>query len=261
MAGAAAFADRLGLPIRDLALLEQALVHSSWQHEHREGAPGDNERLEFLGDAVVSLVVSTALYRRHVGDDEGLLSARRAAIVSAAGLARLAVRLDLGRYLLLGEGEAARGARRRSSLLAASFEALTGAIYLDLGWTATRDWLLDLAAPELAADTHEVTLKSPKSRLQEWTQRSTGARPQYSIVEAVGPDHAKRFVIEVIVNGAALGRGEGPSRRIAETAAATEALEHLRSTEPVAVEPDPPVSSSTGAPAPSEPSATGRGTA
>jgi ribonuclease-3 len=260
VAGAAAFADRLGLPIRDLALLEQALVHSSWQHEHREGAPGNNERLEFLGDAVVSLVVSTALYERHAGDDEGVLSARRAAIVSAAGLARLAARLDLGRYLLLGEGEAARGARRRASLLAASFEALTGAIYLDLGWTATRDWLVALAAPELAADTHEITLKSPKSRLQEWTQRSTGGRPQYSVVEAVGPDHAKRFVIEVVVNGAPLGRGEGSSRRIAETAAASQALERLRSSEPVAVELDAPVPAPTDAAVPAEPSAAGQAT-
>jgi ribonuclease-3 len=241
VAGAAAFADRLGLPIRDLALLEQALVHSSWQHEHREGASGDNERLEFLGDAVVSLAVSTALYERHATDDEGVLSARRAAIVSAAGLARLATRLDLGRYLHLGEGEAARGARRRASLLAASFEAVTGAIYLDLGWAATRDWLLALAGPELAADTQEVSLKSAKSRLQEWTQRATGGRPRYSVVEAAGPDHAKQFVIEVAVEGETLGRGQGPSRRIAETAAASEALERLRAREPAAVELEAPV--------------------
>ena len=241
MAGAAAFADRLGLPIQDLALLEQALVHSSWLHEHPEAAAGNNERLEFLGDAVVSLAVSTALYERHGTDDEGVLSARRAAIVSSPGLARLAARLDLGQYLLLGEGEAARGARRRASLLAASFEAVTGAIYLDLGWAAARDWLLTLAAPELSADTHEGNLKSPKSQLQEWTQRSTGARPQYRVVDAVGPDHAKHFRIEVVVDGVPLGSGEGSSRRIAETAAAATALATLRSRGAGPVELDPPV--------------------
>ena len=107
MRPAEAFATRIGLPVRDLDLLEQALVHSSWHHEHRDAAPGHNERLEFLGDAVVNLAISEALYTRHPDDDEGYLSARRAAIVSTTGLSRLASRLDLGSSLLLGEGEAA----------------------------------------------------------------------------------------------------------------------------------------------------------
>jgi ribonuclease III len=225
---ASAFAERLGLPIRDLALLEQALVHSSWLHEHREGARGHNERLEFLGDAVVNLAMSEALFARHPDDDEGVLSARRAVIVSATGLARLATRLDLGRHLLLGEGEAARGGRRRPSLLAQSFEAVAGAVYLDLGWDATRDWLIGLASPELEADAPIVALKSPKSRLQEWTQRMTGTRPQYRVLEAVGPDHDKLFRIEVRVEGEVLGSGEGPSRRVAETQAAAQAIDALR---------------------------------
>jgi len=225
---AAAFAERLGLPIRDLDLLEQALVHTSWLHEHRETVRGHNERLEFLGDAVVGLAISETLYARHPDDDEGILSARRAGIVSAIGLSRLAARLDLGSHLLLGEGEAARDARRRPSLLAQSFEAVVGAVYLDLGWEATRSWLVELAAPELDADPSIVALKSPKSRLQEWTQRTTGGRPLYRVLEAVGPDHEKVFRIEVQVDGEVLGAGEGPSRRIAETAAAMRALEALR---------------------------------
>src|SRR5262249_12230530 len=139
-----------------------------------------------------------------------------------------AMRLDLGAYLLLGEGEALRGGRRRPSLLASSFEALSGAIYLDLGWTATRDWIITLAEPELVADAAVTTLKSPKSRLQEHTQRSTGDRPVYRLLEASGPDHEKHFRIEVTVDGRILGRGEGSSRRLAETAAAAEALEALR---------------------------------
>ncbi len=223
-----ALTERLGLPIRDRDLLAQALVHSSWLHEHPDAARGHNERLEFLGDAVVSLAVSEALYRRHPTDDEGVLSARRAAIVSTPGLARLAARMDLGSFLLLGEGEAQRGGRVRPSLLASAFEALVGALYLDLGWDAAREWIVGWAADEIAADSALTTLKSPKSRLQEHTQRTTGDRPLYRLLEAVGPDHEKQFQIEVVVGGRVLGVGEGPSRRIAETSAAAEAIEVLR---------------------------------
>ncbi len=228
MRSAAALAERLGLPVRDLDLLEQALVHSSWLHEHPDEARGHNERLEFLGDVVISLAISEALYAAYPTDDEGLLSTRRASIVSATGLSRLAVRIDLGSVLLLGEGEAQRGGRRRPSLLASGFEAVTGALYLDLGWERTRDWLQALAAPELANDAPGLMLKSPKSRLQEYTQRRTGSRPDYRIVEASGPDHEKLFRIEVWIDDRPLGTGEGPSRRVAETAAALQALEEIR---------------------------------
>jgi len=223
-----AFAQSIGLPVRDLDLLEQALVHSSWHHEHRDATIGHNERLEFLGDAVVNLAISEALYRRHPDDDEGYLSARRAMIVSTTGLARLAGRIDLGSALLLGEGEAQRSGRLRPLLLASTFEAVAGALYLDLGFDRVRDWLIELAEPELAADAPIGTLKSPKSRLQEYTQRRSGDRPSYRLVEATGPDHEKSFRIEVWVDGELLGVGEGPSRRTAETAAAAEALERLR---------------------------------
>ncbi len=225
---AGALAARLGLPIRDLALLERALVHSSFLHEHRDLAAGHNERLEYLGDAVVSLSVSDALYRRHPDDDEGVLSARRAAIVSTTGLARLANRIDLGTFLLLGEGETQRGGRRRPSLLASAFEAVVGAVYLDLGYAAASAWLLELAEPELASEVPVGSLKSPKSRLQEFTQRMTGERPLYRVVAASGPDHLRTFRIEVEIAGEVVGSGEGPSRRQAETAAAEEALETVR---------------------------------
>ena len=230
MRPAQAFADRLGLSIRDLDLLEQALVHSSWHHEHQDGARGHNERLEFLGDAVVNLAISAALYARHPTDDEGYLSARRAAIVSTVGLARLASRIELGEYLLLGEGEAQRSGRRRPSLLASTFEAVAGAIYLDLGFPPVRDWLIRLAEPELSAESPIGSLKSPKSRLQEYTQRHSGERPSYRLLAATGPDHEKSFRIEVWVDGQLLGTGEGPSRRIAETDAASQAMDRLRVT-------------------------------
>jgi ribonuclease III len=218
----------LGLPVRDLDLLEQALVHSSWLHEHPDAARGHNERLEFLGDVVVNLTISEALYARHPADDEGALSARRAAIVSTSGLARLAGRIGLGADLLLGEGESQRSARRRPSLLASSFEALTGALYLDLGYGPVRDWLVGLASPELESEAPILSFKSPKSRLQEYTQRRTGARPEYRLLEATGPDHEKSFLIEVWVDGEMLGVGEGASRRAAETAAAAQAIDRIR---------------------------------
>jgi ribonuclease-3 len=225
---AAALAERLGLPVGDSDLITQALVHTSWLHEHPDDAAGHNERLEFLGDAVVNLAISDALFAAHPADDEGILSARRASIVSTVGLARLAHRIDLGSTLFLGEGEAQRGGRRRPSILASAFEALAGALYLVVGFDVTRDWLVSLAAPEIAMDAPISTLKSPKSRLQEFTQRQTGSRPEYHVVDATGPDHEKLFQIQVFVEGRPLGTGVGPSRRVAETAAAQRAIEVLR---------------------------------
>jgi ribonuclease-3 len=225
---AAALAERLGLRVGDSDLIEQALVHTSWLHEHPDAAAGHNERLEFLGDAVVNLAFSEALFAAHPSDDEGMLSARRASIVSTVGLARLAGRIDLGSSLYLGEGEAQRGGRRRPSILASAFEALAGALCLELGYDLTRDWLLEIAAPEISLDAPLSSLKSPKSRLQEYTQRRTGSRPEYHVVDATGPDHEKLFQIEVLVDGRPLGVGVGPSRRIAETAAAQRAMETLR---------------------------------
>ncbi|MDQ3128214.1 MAG: ribonuclease III [Chloroflexota bacterium] len=223
-----AVADRLGLPVRDLDLLEQGLMHSSWFHEHPDAARGHNERLEFLGDAVVNLAISEALYERHPGEDEGALSARRAAIVSTTGLARLAGRIQLGADLMLGEGESRRSGRRRPSLLASSFEALAGVLYLDLGYDAVRAWLVDLSGPELMLEAPVLSLKSPKSRLQEYTQRRSGDRPSYRLLDASGPDHEKSFRIEVWVDGEMMGVGEGASRRVAETAAAGQAVERIR---------------------------------
>ena len=149
--------------IRDLGLLEQALTHSSWVHEHPGEANGHNERLELLGDAVVNLAIATALHDRHPEDDEGVLSARRAAIVSATGLARLAERLDLGAHLRLGEGEARSGGRDRPLLLASGLEAVAGAIYLDLGWETARDWLIGLARPEIDATSAGRRSRAPRA--------------------------------------------------------------------------------------------------
>ncbi len=225
-AAAAQLAESLGLHFRDLSLLAQALVHSSYTNE-RPAAGESNERLEFLGDAVLSLIVSEMLWRRHPDEDEGSLTTRRAAIVSAPALAGIAERLDLGSYLLLGQGAQQVGERRRQSVLAAVFEAVVGAVYLEFGLEQTRRWLLEVAAPELEAERSLSSLKAPKSVLQERGYALHGVAPRYSVLRAEGPAHERHYLVEVSLAGRTLGRGEGRNRREAETAAAIEALDRL----------------------------------
>jgi ribonuclease-3 len=220
-------ADRLGLHFDDPALLTEALVHSSYVNEHPEGAARSNERLEFLGDAVLSLVMSEALFKRHRDEQEGVLTTRRAAVVSTQGLARIARRLGIGEALVLGQGAENSGERHRASVLAGLFESIVAAIYLDQGLAAARAFILEAAAPELEAALPADALKAPKSRLQEHAFAATGRAPAYRIVSSDGPDHARHFVVEVSVEGQVLGTGEGRSRREAETNAAESALEQL----------------------------------
>jgi ribonuclease-3 len=224
---AVALADRLGLEFDDLALLTEALVHSSYVNEHPEASTESNERLEFLGDAVLSLVMSDALFKRHRDEPEGRLTTRRAAIVSTRGLARIARRLEIGDALVLGQGAENSGERRRSSVLAGLFESIVAAIYLDQGLEAARRFILDAAVLELEAALPIDALKAPKSRLQEHTFAATGRAPAYRIVSSDGPDHDRHFVVEVAIEGDVIGLGEGHSRREAETHAAEAALEHL----------------------------------
>lgn len=226
MAPAKELAERLGLQFDDLSLLSQALVHSSYLHE-QPSAGQSNERLEFLGDSVISLIVSELLWKRYPTEDEGSLTTRRAAIVSARGLARIAQRLQLHDYLVLGLGATAAGERSRKSVLAATFEAVTGAIYLEHGLERTRDWLLQVAAPELEDKPGVEELKPPKSALQELSYARTGRAPQYRLVSDEGPPHAKQYVVEAVVGGRVLGHGEGRNRRDAETEAARQALLQL----------------------------------
>ncbi len=222
---AAQLAARLGLTLRDPSLLEQAFVHSSYVNEHAELGLTSNERLEYLGDTVVSLIISEALWHRHPDESEGELTTRRAAIVSTRGLARIAARIDLGSLLRVGQGAERSGERRRGSVLAASLEAVVAAIYLDHGLEEARRDLLDWAAPELDAAIHAT--KPPKSRLQEHAFATTGRPPVYDLISASGPDHAKHYVVEVRIDGRPLGRGEGRNLRDAESQAALEALGRL----------------------------------
>ncbi len=224
MEAAAALARRLTLPFEDLDRLQEALIHSSYPNEHPELAARSNERLEFLGDAVIALIISEALHARYPEEEEGHLTARRAALVSTDALATFARRIDLGDFLVLGQGAQRTREWERASILASTFEALVAAIYLDLGLATTRVWLLGVADAELSAATDATSLTAPKSRLQAIGYARDGHAPIYRIVSAEGPEHAKHYVVDVLIGQAVVGRGEGPSRRQAETRAAEAAL-------------------------------------
>ncbi|MFN8518481.1 MAG: ribonuclease III [Chloroflexota bacterium] len=227
MAAAAGLEARLGHAFQDPRLLEQALTHSSYVNEHPDPPLIANERLEFLGDAVLSLVISEALWDRHPDDAEGVLTARRAAIVSARDLARIAARIDLGEYLQLGQGAERSGERARGSVLASTFEAVVAAVHLDGGLEAARQLVLRLCGPELDQPLAPVALKPPKSRLQELAYRRVGRPPSYRVLAVDGPAHDRRYEVDVVLDGAVLGTGRGRSRRDAETQAAAMALEQL----------------------------------
>jgi ribonuclease III len=229
MAPAEELAERLGLQFSDLTLLNQSLIHSSYLHE-QPSAEKSNERLEFLGDSVIGLIISEALWQRYPDDDEGSLTTRRAAIVSARGLSRICQRLELADFLSLGLGAAAAGERQRKSVLAALFEAVTGAIYLEFGLDRTRHWLLEVAEPELSESPTLEALKPAKSVLQELSYARTGRAPHYRLVSDDGPAHARHYVVEAVVGGEVLGHGTGRSRREAETEAAGEAVRALEQT-------------------------------
>ncbi|HYN63858.1 MAG TPA: ribonuclease III, partial [Candidatus Limnocylindrales bacterium] len=186
-------ADRLGIVLRDPEAIRQALVHSSYFNENPQAVAGHNERLEFLGDAVIGLIVSRLLYERFPDEDEGSLTARRASLVNRDALAGLALEVGLDRYLLLGRGEAEAGGAARPSLLAGAFEALAGAIFLSEGPDATSAWLLRLMDAQLPGADGAEPPKSAKSRLQEWSQREHRIKPHYELVSTSGPAHDQTF--------------------------------------------------------------------
>jgi ribonuclease-3 len=219
--------ERLGIVLRDPEAIRQAFVHSSFLNENPGAAPGHNERLEFLGDAVIGHVVSRLLYDRFPGDDEGLLTARRAALVNRDSLAAIALGLGLDRYLLLGRGEAGGGGAARPSLLAATFEALAGALAVGEGFGPTQRWLRRIFAALIAPAGMTEPPKSAKSRLQEWTQRHHHQKPRYAVTEVSGPSHRQAFTVAAIVDGREMGIGHGSSRQRAEENAAAVALTQL----------------------------------
>lgn len=220
--------EHLGLALSDPELVRQAFVHSSYFNENPTAVAGHNERLEFYGDAVIGLAVSRLLYDRYPAEDEGVLTARRAALVNRDALAGIALGLGLDRHLLLGRGETDAGGATRPSVLAACFEALAGALSLSEGNEATERVLMRLFEARLdSRDAVEGPPKSAKSRLQEWMQRHHGTKPVYHLVSTHGPPHDQVFGIEVRFDDRVVGAGIGSSRQRAEEAAADAALAGL----------------------------------
>jgi ribonuclease III len=223
---------RLGIKFRSAEFLAEALVHRSYLNEAPHEGVASNERLEFLGDAVLGLVVARWLFERFPDLPEGQLTRLRAAIVKWESLARVAARFDLGAYLVLGRGEEATGGRSRPQTMARTVEAIIGAVFLDKGFAATERWLLKLLDPELDALRGGELADDAKSRLQHAAQRYYSTTPRYHVVSAIGPDHEKTFTIEVLLEGRPYGRGVGKTKRVAEQQAAEEALAAIRSERP-----------------------------
>jgi ribonuclease III len=222
-------AERLGIDPADPELIRQAFVHSSFHNENPTAVSGHNERLEFYGDAVIGLTVSRLLYDRFPDEDEGFLTARRAALVNRDALAALALEIGIDRYLRLGRGEADAGGATRPSVLAGAFEAMAGALSLSEGPDRTERVLASLFLPQLEAlPKLDGPPKSAKSRLQEWTQRHHGIKPVYQLAGTSGPPHEQHFSVVVTLGGQSLGAGSGSSRQRAEEQAAEAALETLR---------------------------------
>jgi ribonuclease-3 len=219
---------RLHYRFRDVGLLEHALTHKSKAHEDATGGVADNESLEFLGDAVLGFVIADVLFREFPEWDEGQKSKTKAALVSTATLARLAERLQLGDHLLLGRGEEKTGGRRKQALLADGYEALIAAIYLDGGVEDVRQFIRrEFSALLDEARRHGVIAGDFKSGLQELVQARNRPLPEYRLVSTLGPDHQKRFEVEVVIGGEPLARGTGRSKKDAEQEAARLALINL----------------------------------
>ena len=219
----------LGVRFQDPELLTQSLVHTSFVNEQPQATQAANERLEFLGDAFLGYVVAAELFRRHPDMSEGQLTAARASLVNRDALARVAQRLSLGDFLLLGQGEEATRGRDRPSNLADALEALIGAVLLDRGAEEARELTLRLMAPGLDRLEREGVIPDAKTQIQELVQRSGGMRPTYRVVREAGPDHAKHFLVEALVGDRVVGRGAGNSKADAEQSAAREALRWMES--------------------------------
>lgn len=214
--------DDIRKNFKNTDLLDQALTHRSWINEN-PGVRGTNERLEFLGDAVLEFVVSDVIYNEFRDKEEGFLTSIRANLVNTINLSEVAIRINLGQEIFLSKGEDDGGGRKNTSLLADALEAVIGAIYLDQGLKEAESFIRN----NILNDLSEMVLKplkDSKSKLQEAVQAMGFSTPKYKVIQEFGPDHAKTFVVEVVINDKVWGKGEGKSKNEAEQEAAKQAL-------------------------------------
>lgn len=218
--------SRLGYTFQNKELLALAFTHRSYFNEHREEAAGHNERLEFLGDSVLGLVISSYLYTQMPAEPEGHLSHLRAHLVGAEGCVRYTNELKLEEFLLLGKGESVNIGRGRDRILADLFEAIVGAIYLDGGLDAAKDFIL-LHFLNVIDEAMKTPLRNWKAELQDYSQKKFQKPPDYVVLEEKGPPHSRIFVISAQIDDVEMGQGEGASKKLAEQAAAEDALRHM----------------------------------
>ncbi len=223
------FQEQLGVKFNDSSLLHRALTHRSYLNEHSGQKMEDNERLEFLGDAILDFIAAEWLYHRFPEMDEGYLTRLRAGLIRNDTLATYASALGVGEMLLMGKGEQDHGGRTRSRNLGGAFEAVAGALYLDQGMEAVRQFATPWFGPALDEMMREHTSTDAKSRLQEWSQANLGITPTYHMVEVTGPDHAREFTLEVLIGDKPYGVGHGNSKQVAAQAAARAALDTIES--------------------------------
>ncbi len=216
----AALQNRIKVKFKDKSLLGNSLIHRSYVNESGNGKMNDNERLEYLGDSVLALVVNEYIYKRFYDYPEGDLAKIKSAVVSETTLAKIAREINLGSFLIMGKGEELSGGRDRTSILANSFEALIGAVYLDSGLKCSRKFILSYLRKEIERIDNMSYLRDPKTTLQEYVQKKYKERPVYEVVEEKGPDHRKEFIVKLIINGKEAAIGTGSSKRKAEMNAA-----------------------------------------
>jgi ribonuclease-3 len=221
------FEEENNLRFQDKSLLIRALTHPSYLNENPEAGLEDNQRLEFLGDAVLDFISGELLYHRYPEASEGRLTRLRAALVRTETLARFAQDCNLSEVLYLGRGEEESGGRTRANNLCAAFEALSGALYLDQGMRSVEAFVLPYFSEALNDIVRLELDKDAKSRLQEWSQANLNLTPFYETIESRGPDHAKEFTVAVIIDGEQYAHGTGPSKQAAAQQAARRALELL----------------------------------
>ncbi|HFE65626.1 MAG TPA: ribonuclease III [Chloroflexi bacterium] len=217
--------ENLGIQFRDYSLLTRALTHRSYLNENPGMALEDNERLEFLGDAVLDFVVAAYLYHRFPEMPEGDLTSLRAALVRTTMLAQFARQMEIGRFLRLGYGEIENGGRERDPILCATFEAIVGALYLDQGVAPVEKLVKPLIAPALEQILADSSHKDAKSEFQVWAQAQFNITPRYVVAASAGPDHAKIFTVQAVVGDTVWGEGDGRSKQEAAQAAAAVALQ------------------------------------
>ncbi|MFH1175185.1 MAG: ribonuclease III [bacterium] len=217
----------IGIQFNNETLLQQAFVHRSYLNENSSFELESNERLEFLGDAVLELVVTENLYN-NFSNPEGELTNWRAALVKGVKLAEIAQDLNFDKYLLLSKGEAQGSQRARQNILADCFEAFIGALYLDQGYEGAKKFILENLVPDLSKILKEKTYRDAKSQFQEAIQDKFSITPEYRVLEETGPDHAKHFVVGAYVNSELYGTGEGNSKQEAQQEAASEGLKNLK---------------------------------